>query len=89
MANPGRKSNANYPVEENPEIYETFSSFLYTEKIDEVLKNYGNDERNRIPFFLYLAHQLPHSPFEVPKVYEDMYSDLHVPRNKKIESFII
>ena len=60
------------PREEYPELYDTYSTYLYTGRANSVIDDYavGN---NANPFFMYLATQSIHDPLEVPKEYEDMY----------------
>ena len=67
----------NLPREEYPELYNTYSTYLYTERATTILENYavGNNAK---PFFMYLATQSIHDPLEVPIEYEEMYPDSNI-----------
>ena len=58
--------------EEYPEIYNTYSTYIYSERASGILKDYavGNSAN---PFFMYLAIQSIHEPIEVPIEYEKLY----------------
>ena len=62
----------NLPRDEYPELYNTYSTYLYTDRATSVLDDYAAG-KNAKPFFMYLATQSIHDPLEVPKEYEDMY----------------
>ena len=67
----------NLPREEYPELYNTYSTYLYTERATTILEDYavGNNAK---PFFMYLATQSIHDPLEVPIEYEEMYPDSNI-----------
>ena len=67
----------NLPREEYPELYNTYSTYLYTERATAILEDYavGNNAK---PFFMYLATQSIHDPLEVPIEYEEMYPDSNI-----------
>ena len=56
---------------EYPEIYQTYSADVYTDRVNTILDGYSGGGSN--PFYMYFAHQLVHDPFEVPQEYIDMY----------------
>ena len=65
--------------DENPEIYQTHSTYQYEDRIIKILKDYSNGG-NKLgnPFFMFLSMQLPHSPFSMPQKYLDMYEDITI-----------
>ena len=68
------------PKEEYPEIYNTYSSYLYSERASTILEDYAA-ENSAKPFFMYLAIQSIHldqSKLEVPIEYEELYLDSYI-----------
>ncbi|XP_050413813.2 arylsulfatase J isoform X1 [Patella vulgata] len=49
-----------------------YSTHLFTEKAIDIVHKHDKTK----PLFLYLPYQAPHAPMEVPKKYEDMYSNI-------------
>ena len=74
----------NLPKEEYPELYNTYSTYLYTERASNILDDYavGNNAK---PFFMYLATQSIHDPLEVPIEYEEMYPDSNDSQLRKVK----
>ena len=67
----------NLPKEEYPEIYDTYSTYLYSERASAILEDYVA-ENSANPFFMYLAIQSVHlvgSELEVPIEYENLYPE--------------
>ena len=65
------------PKEEYPEIYNTYSTYLYSERASTILEGYVA-ENSANPLFMYLAIQSPHlvfSELEVPIEYEELYPE--------------
>ena len=61
---------------DDPTAYQTHSTYLYQARINELLSKY-QDDKSSIPFFMFLAMQLPHTPFNganVPDEYRDKYN---------------
>ncbi|XP_076442669.1 arylsulfatase B-like [Babylonia areolata] len=54
-----------------------YSTELHTERVQEIIKN-----RNRAPFFIYMAYQNAHSPWEAKQSYIDKYCS-HVKDKKR------
>ncbi|CAL4122499.1 unnamed protein product [Meganyctiphanes norvegica] len=50
-----------------------YATELYTEKAVEIIENHQIQEN---PFFLYIAHQNVHNPYQVPNEYSDLYPDV-------------
>ena len=69
------EGNENVLQEDYPEIYTTYSSYLYKDKVNSILANYAAANTNANPLFLYLAIQSPHDPVEAPQEYQDLYVD--------------
>ena len=76
----------NLPREEYPELYNTYSTYLYTDRVNTILDEYavGN---NANPFYMYLATQSIHDPLEVPKEYEDLYPHSEIDSQLRTVSF--
>ena len=76
------------PKEEYPELYNTYSTYLYSERASTILDDYavGNNAK---PFFMYLATQSIHDPLEVPIEYEEMYPDSNDSQLRKVKMFYI
>ncbi|CAL4124089.1 unnamed protein product [Meganyctiphanes norvegica] len=51
----------------------TYATELFTEKAVEIIENHQTQEN---PFFLYIAHENVHFPYQVPKEYYDLYPDV-------------
>ena len=57
---------------EEPLQNETYSTFIYSERARTVISTHNKSQ----PMFLYLPFQSPHSPIQVPEMYESMYSNI-------------
>lgn len=67
-----KDGNSNLLKTQYPELYTTYSTYLYENRVNSILDSYEGKDAN--PFYMYLAIQSPHAKFaEVPKSYKDMY----------------
>ena len=76
----------NLPREEYPELYNTYSTYLYTDRVNTILDEYAAGN-NANPFYMYLATQSIHDPLEVPKEYEDLYPHSEIDSQLRTVSF--
>merc|ERR1711892_1406456 len=53
----------------------TYSTYVYAQKVDQLLTEHSSLE-NPSPLFLLLAPQNAHTPLEAPDYYTDMYQDI-------------
>ena len=60
--------------EDFPDVYTTYSTYLYQDRVDSILDNYAADSGAN-PLFLYFPIQSPHDPIEAPQEYQDLYVD--------------
>ena len=77
-----KEGNGNLPMEEYPDIYNTYSTYLYTNRVNTILEDYAVG-KNAPPFFMYLPTQSIHDPLEVPKEYEDLYPDPNIDAKRR------
>ncbi|XP_059143573.1 arylsulfatase B-like [Physella acuta] len=65
-----------YDFRDNQEVYKaangTYSSYLYTERIKQVI----NSHDPQTPLFLYLPFQNVHEPLEVPENFSNLYPNI-------------
>ncbi|KAK7077668.1 hypothetical protein SK128_013340 [Halocaridina rubra] len=73
-----------YDLRDNEEVAwsdnGTYSMNLFTDRAIEVIRSHESSDQ---PFFLYLAPQSVHSPYEVPPKYEDFYPQIADERRRK------
>ena len=56
-------------------MYTTYSTYLYTKRILNILKLHSTHHREN-PLFMLFAAQSIHSPHQVPDIYQNMYRNL-------------
>ncbi|KAK6191760.1 hypothetical protein SNE40_003362 [Patella caerulea] len=61
-----------------------YSAFSYTERAKKIIESHNTSD----PMFLYLAFQDVHAPLQVPKRFEDMYSNIN-DKNRRIYSGMV
>ena len=64
----------NYTSPNNSAYNGTYSTYMYSAEMKKILAAASLDKDK--PFFLYLAAQSTHSPYEAPQKYHDLYPDL-------------
>jgi arylsulfatase A-like enzyme len=56
-----------------------YSSYLFVQEAARMINNHPKDK----PFYMYAAFQNNHDPYEVPKVYADMYPSLPITSTRR------
>ena len=70
-----KEGNKDVARKKSSNVYKTYSTYLYTQRIKETLEKHSKRYSNQ-PFFLLFSPQSPHTPFQVPKEYQNLYKTL-------------
>ena len=67
-----KDGNVDLTRNKNSSIYKTYSTYLYTQKFKDTLRQHA-EKNSKKPFFLFFSAQSIHGPIQVPNEYQNLY----------------